>query len=105
MYAIRSYYDLAGFYAVYHGPQGLARIAGRIHALTSRLAQVLQDGGRLLWHDNWFDTLTLEAPDKDAILARAEVAGINLRRDLPAAIGLSLNETTELADVARLAAA
>ena len=34
--------NLASFYAVYHGPQGLARIAGRIHALTSRLAQVLQ---------------------------------------------------------------
>ncbi len=96
--------NLASFYAVYHGPEGLARIAGRVQELTSRLAAQLRAGGRQLWHDSWFDTLTLVAPDKEAILVRAEAAGINVRRDLPDAIGVSLDETTTLAEVARLAA-
>ncbi|NLT71974.1 MAG: aminomethyl-transferring glycine dehydrogenase [Verrucomicrobiaceae bacterium] len=85
---------MAGFYAVYHGPEGLRRIAGRIHAATATLAAALRGAGYLLKNETFFDTLTVLVPSdqRAEILARAGAAGINLREDRPDSLGLSLDE-------------
>ncbi|MBP2847202.1 aminomethyl-transferring glycine dehydrogenase [Dickeya oryzae] len=94
--------NIAGMYAVYHGPQGLKRIAGRIHRLTDILADGLTAHGLTLRHQHWFDTLTVEVADKAAVLERAVSAGINLRADLDGAVGIALDETTGRDDVLAL---
>ncbi|ATO31661.1 aminomethyl-transferring glycine dehydrogenase [Dickeya dianthicola] len=94
--------NMAGMYAVYHGPQGLKRIAGRIHRLTDILAAGLTALGLTLRHQHWFDTLTVEVADKAAVLGRALSAGINLRADLDGAVGIALDETTRRDDVLAL---
>jgi glycine dehydrogenase len=94
--------NIAGMYAVWHGPQGLRRIAKRIHRLTDILAAGLKLKGRKLRHDSWFDTLTLEANDKQEIIERALCAGINLRSDLSGALGITLDETTARQDLIKL---
>ncbi|AYC17585.1 Glycine dehydrogenase (decarboxylating) [Dickeya dianthicola] len=94
--------NMAGMYAVYHGPQGLKRIAGRIHRLTDILAAGLTARGLTLRHQHWFDTLTVEVADKAAVLGRALSAGINLRADLDGAVGIALDETTRRDDVLAL---
>lgn len=86
--------NIAGLYAVYHGPQGLRRIAQRIHRLTDILAAGLQNAGLTLRHATWFDTLTVEVQDKAAVLARAKSYGINLRSDIIGAVGITLDEST-----------
>ncbi len=96
--------NIAGLYAVYHGPAGLQRIAGRIHRLTDILAAGLQQGGLTLRHQRWFDTLTVEVSDKAAVLARALSYGVNLRTDIYHAVGITLDETTSRDDVAALLA-
>ncbi|MEG2831083.1 MAG: glycine dehydrogenase (aminomethyl-transferring), partial [Edwardsiella sp. (in: enterobacteria)] len=77
--------NIAGMYAVYHGPQGLRRIAERVHRLADILALGLQQKGMTLRNYRWFDTLTVAVPDKAAVLARALGFGINLRGDLDGA--------------------
>ncbi|WP_275555205.1 aminomethyl-transferring glycine dehydrogenase [Mixta sp. Marseille-Q2659] len=94
--------NIAGFYAVFHGPEGLKRIASRIHRLTDILAAGLQKGGLTLRHNSWFDTLTVEVADKAAVLARALSFGVNLRTDIHQAVGITLDETTSREDVATL---
>lgn len=94
--------NLAGMYAVYHGPEGLKRIACRIHRLTDILAAGLQQRGVTLRHTRWFDTLTVSVSDKAATLSRALSFGVNLRSDLEGAVGISLDETTTRDDVLAL---
>ncbi|GKX62749.1 glycine dehydrogenase (decarboxylating) [Pragia fontium] len=94
--------NIAGFYAVYHGPVGLKRIAQRIHRLTDILAVGLQKAGLKLRHDSWFDTLCIEVADKALVLTRALSFGVNLRSDLEGAVGISLDETTTVEDIQTL---
>jgi glycine dehydrogenase len=94
--------NIASLYAVYHGPQGLQRIAGRIHRLTDILAAGLQQAGLPLRHKTWFDTLTVEVKDKAAVLERALSFGINLRTDIHGAVGITLDEATSREDVQAL---
>ncbi|MEJ4045452.1 aminomethyl-transferring glycine dehydrogenase [Erwinia sp. SLM-02] len=94
--------NIASLYAVFHGPAGLKRIAGRIHRLTDILAAGLQKGGLTLRHHSWFDTLTVEVADKAAVLERALSFGVNLRTDTLHAVGITLDETTGREDVAAL---
>ncbi|OFC62911.1 aminomethyl-transferring glycine dehydrogenase [Candidatus Erwinia dacicola] len=94
--------NIASLYAVFHGPAGLKRIAGRIHRLTDILAAGLQKGGLNLRYHSWFDTLTVEVADKAAVLDRALSFGINLRSDILNAVGITLDETTTSEDVAAL---
>ncbi|CAI1140716.1 MAG: aminomethyl-transferring glycine dehydrogenase [Serratia liquefaciens] len=94
--------NIASLYAVYHGPQGLQRIAGRIHRLTDILAAGLQQAGLALRHKTWFDTLTVEVKDKAAVLERALSFGINLRTDIHGAVGITLDEATSREDVQTL---
>ncbi len=88
------------FYAIYHGPEELKRIANRIHRLTGILARGLSANGMELAHDHYFDTLTLNVGDAQSdIFARALAKEINLRPVGENQVGISLNETTTLADV------
>ena len=95
---------MAGFYAVWHGPEGLNKIAGRIHRHTCILAHGIRSAGLELEHDHFFDTLSVrvDEPQRQAILHRAHEAGINLRADREGCIGLSINEQTRKHHVARL---
>lgn len=94
--------NIASLYAVFHGPAGLKRIAGRIHRLTDILAAGLQQKGLVLRHKHWFDTLCVEVADKAAVLARAEEREINLRSDILNAVGITLDEATTREDVVAL---
>ncbi|MHB0775575.1 aminomethyl-transferring glycine dehydrogenase [Halomonas sp. WWR20] len=94
--------NIAGFYAVYHGAEGLRIIASRIHRLTTILAEGLKHKGIQLAHDTWFDTLTLDGVDAGKIHGRAMTHEINLRYHGDGRIGVSLDETTTPADVATL---
>ncbi|EPH6761495.1 aminomethyl-transferring glycine dehydrogenase [Cronobacter dublinensis] len=94
--------NIASLYAVFHGPEGLKRIASRIHRFADILATGLQRKGLKLRHATWFDTLCVEVADKAAVLARAQAHEINLRSDIPGAVGITLDETTTRADVQAL---
>nr|WP_298415270.1 aminomethyl-transferring glycine dehydrogenase [uncultured Halomonas sp.] len=94
--------NMAGFYAVYHGAEGIRTIATRIHRLTTILAEGLKRKGLELANDSWFDTLTLVGADAGKIYGRALSHEINLRMYKDGRIGISLDETTTAADVAKL---
>ncbi|MEQ5802198.1 aminomethyl-transferring glycine dehydrogenase [Halomonas sp. H10-9-1] len=91
--------NIAGFYAVYHGAEGLRTIAGRIHRLTTILALGLRDKGVALAHDSWFDTLRLTGLDAGKVYGRALTHQINLRYFDDGDIGVSLDETTTAHDL------
>jgi len=94
---------MAAFYAMYHGPDGLRRIAERVHRLTNLLAAGLAAAGFTLDNAHWFDTVTVRVGDRQAeLLAAAEAAGMNLRPVGDDRLGIALDETTTLADVAEL---
>ncbi len=93
---------MAAMYAVYHGPQGLKRIALRTHRYAAILAAALRNAGISVGGD-FFDTLHITGVDADAIHAKAAAARINLRRIDAASLAISLDETTTRADVVTLA--
>ena len=94
---------VASMYAVYHGPAGLMRIAQRVAALTAVLAEGLEQMGRQLVNTTAFDSLTVKSGDDTAaILAHAEIAGVNLRDRLQTHLGISLDETTTRDDIEML---
>jgi len=93
---------MAGMYAVYHGPEGLKKIAGRVHALTSRLNKGLKAAGIRQVNNHYFDTLKVEVKDKETIRKEAGKRNINLRYFTDNHIGISLDETTTPDDVNEL---
>ncbi len=97
---------IASMYAVYHGPEGLRRIARRVASYTAILAQGLRELGVTVRSDSAFDTLCLDTGTATAdIAARAVAAGMNLRR-FPewgdTMIGIALDETTTRDDLRAL---
>ena len=94
---------LAAFYAMYHGPVGLRRIARRIHRLTAVLANGLAQLGFEADNAQFFDTLCYSVGEQQAaIVARAEAARLNLRQLAGGKLGISLDETTGRAEVEQL---
>ncbi|EJF4092480.1 aminomethyl-transferring glycine dehydrogenase [Vibrio parahaemolyticus] len=94
--------NMASFYAVYHGAEGLRTIARRTHHMTAILAAGLTKGGFELAHNSFFDTITINTGEKTRDLyTKALAADINLRV-LPGKLGISLDETTTVADVEAL---
>ncbi len=91
--------NMASFYAVYHGPQGLKTIAQRINRFADITAVALQRHGYALKHNTWFDTITVLVDDKQAILDKAYAKGVNLRSDLDGAVGIAFDEATSRADL------
>jgi glycine dehydrogenase len=94
---------IAGMYAVYHGPEGLAAIAGRVHRLAAILKAGLVRCGFAVETAAFFDTLTIATGAATARIHEAALAhGFNLRAVDAAHVGISLDETTTRDDVARL---
>ncbi|MCD7100289.1 aminomethyl-transferring glycine dehydrogenase [Stenotrophomonas sp. MMGLT7] len=94
---------MASMYAVYHGPDGLTRIARRSHRLAAILAAALRGAGVQVG-EHFFDTLHVAGIDAAAIHAKARAAGYNLREIDSASLGISLDETATRQDVVALAA-
>jgi glycine dehydrogenase len=91
---------MAGLYAVWHGPEGLARIATRVHRLTALTAAGLRAGEVPVETGAFFDTITLRAPGRaDEVLAAARAEGLDLRLVDADRVGLSFDETCTLATV------
>ena len=92
---------VAAMYAVYHGPEGLRRIARRVHAHTASLAAALEKLGYRLVYPDFFDTLAVEvAPEVlPRIIEVARLKQINLRTLSQTRIGVALDETVTAADV------
>ncbi len=96
--------NMAGMYAVYHGPEGLRAMATRIHRLTQLTAEGLRRLGHRLYYTRFFDTLRVQSPGLSAnqVKARAKQACLNLREYPDESFGISLDETTTLQEVGRL---
>ena len=95
--------NIASLYAVYHGPQGLTRIAQRVHRLTAVLAAGLAARGIARLNRHFFDTLTLQVGERQAeILARAHIRCFNLRIIGNDRLGVSLDETCDADTLANL---
>jgi glycine cleavage system P protein (glycine dehydrogenase) len=96
---------MASMYAVYHGPEGLRRIAQRVHALAVMLAEGMRRLGHMVKAEPFFDTLRIMPGAQNAsrsterILARAKERGMNLRRFEDASIGIALDELATAAEV------
>ena len=93
---------VASMYAVYHGPEGLKRIAERVVRYTAVLAAGLKSLGCNLLYATAFDTLTVQTGSESAALAiaqKARDAGANLRLLRKTCVGISLDETTTRADI------
>ncbi|HEY8916756.1 MAG TPA: aminomethyl-transferring glycine dehydrogenase [Chitinophaga sp.] len=90
--------NMAAMYAVFHGPQGLERIATRVALLANTIAEKLQAKGITVQHKQFFDTLVVKAP-AETIRPKAEQAGINFRYFGADTIGIALDETTTIQDV------
>ncbi len=93
---------MAAMYAVYHGPEGLVRIARRTHRLAAILAAALLKAGIKVGGD-FFDTLHVTGIDAHTVHAMANAAHVNLRRIDATSLAISLDETTTRDDVVRLA--
>ena len=91
---------VASMFAVYHGPDGLRRIARRIHRQARALARGLEEAGYRVVHDPYFDALRVEVGVvDDALLAQARAEGMNFRDLGDGHWGIALDETTHKADL------
>ncbi len=96
---------IASMYGVYHGASGLKEIATRVHQLTSKLATGLKQLGYAIASDNFFDTITVTAPNAVDLVQIGATEGVNLRLIDQTSVGISLDETTteeDLIDIWRI---
>lgn len=89
---------IAGMYTVYHGPGGLKKIAGRIHALARSIDTGLKAMGIQQVNPHYFDTLKVAVSDQDAIARESEKRGFNFRYFNDNQVGISVDETTSAED-------
>ncbi|PYI67059.1 glycine dehydrogenase (aminomethyl-transferring) [Arthrobacter livingstonensis] len=99
---------MAGMYAVYHGPEGLRKIATRVHALTLAVADAATAAGHAVVHGNFFDTVKIRIAAGSGhsaaeLVAAAHTAGYLLRQIDHGHLQIAVDETTTEADVAALA--
>ena len=94
--------NMSAMYAVYHGPEGLTRIAKRVSLLTRTLAIELANLGYTNGNDSYFDTIRVKVPDTAAIRRLAETSGMNFRYSGSGSIGITLDETTTQDDVLQI---
>ena len=97
---------MASMYAVYHGPEGLKRIAGRVRGWTACIARGLRAMGHKLPEAPFFDTLRIipNGLDSKRVIAEAQQRGINLRDYGDGSVGVALDETTNQQDAENLLA-
>ena len=97
--------NLAGMYAVYHGPEGVKRIAQRIHALASAFADALVSDGLKVVHEVFFDTVLVDLGSKekaDQVFQTALSLGYNLRRAADSQIAVAFHEESNREELAGL---
>ncbi len=95
--------NMAGMYAVYHGPQGLRSIASRIHRLAALLAEGLRGAGIEVKTKQFFDTLRIDlGSHAQHVFKAARDAGYNLRQVTAGVLGIAVNEKTTPDDITRL---
>ena len=90
---------MSGFYAIYHGPDGLKVIAERVNNLTTKLANNLIKKGFKLKHENFFDTIVIEVDDADHVHKLALEKKLNFRKISTNFVGISIDETTQEEDI------
>jgi glycine dehydrogenase len=95
--------NIAAFYAVFHGADGLADIAARVHARAVQVAAALTAMGLTQHNAAYFDTVRVSGVDASALRAAAESAQINFRYLADGSIGIALDETTTAEDVLAIA--
>jgi len=93
---------MAGMYAVYHGPDGLRKIAGRIHGLARMLEQGLRSLNIDQVNENYFDTLKFAVTNKKAIEREALKEEINFRYFDDNFVGISIDETTSVDGIKKI---
>ena len=94
---------MAGFYAVFHGPEGLRAIAQRVHRKTVRLARGLEEAGFSVEPKTYFDTITVDVGLlQRGVLQAAEREGLNLRRVGKTRVGITLDECTRPATIEKV---
>lgn len=96
---------MASMYAVYHGPEGIRRIAMETAKKAEALAAALRHAGHPLVHDSFFDTIQVRVPDASAAVARARAAGYHLRLVGADIVGIAVDETTTASDLTAVVAA
>lgn len=92
---------MASMYAVYHGPAGIRRIAGRIHGMTAVLAQGLRDLGFAI-PTTFFNTLTVYGVESERVHAFAKNSKMNFRVINENSVGITLDETVNLECVEKI---
>ena len=98
--------NIAGLYAAWHGPDGLRRIAQRLHRLASIVASVLEEQGWSIRHDTWFDTICTEPTSSvDEVCEAARAAGFDIRPVDGTSVSLTVDECTTLDELAGLVSA
>ncbi|WP_117233911.1 aminomethyl-transferring glycine dehydrogenase [Vibrio maerlii] len=91
--------NMAAFYAVFHGSEGLRTIARRTHHMTAILAAGLNKSGYELAHNSFFDTITINTGDAtNSLYEKAQAVDINLRK-FDNQLGVSFDETTTVEDI------
>ncbi|GGA87411.1 glycine dehydrogenase (decarboxylating) [Puia dinghuensis] len=91
--------NMSAMYAVYHGPEGLTRIAKRVSLLTRTLATELEAMGYPNLNDYYFDTIRLKVKDLISLRQTAEAHGINFHYHVDGTVSITLDETTSQEDV------
>ena len=86
--------NIAGMYGVWHGPDGLQRIANRVHSLALRAAQSLQAAGFTLAHDTYFDTVAVQTDTAPTLVQRVKEQGFNIRLVDSSTVSFSIDEST-----------
>ena len=86
--------NMSAFYAMWHGPRGLKKIADRVHSFTSIFASAVNVVGHKVSNQSYFDTLTINVGQADPIIAQAAELKINLRKVSDSEVGISFDETT-----------
>ena len=94
--------NMASLYACYHGPEGLRKIAERIHQLTARLASGLANLNFISINKTFFDTLTISVKDAAEFIKSAEKRNFNFRQINDCKVGISLDEASSLEEVERI---
>ncbi|KAI0308887.1 glycine dehydrogenase, partial [Amylostereum chailletii] len=99
--------NMSAMYAVYHGPEGIRRIAHKVHGLTQLLKTVVEGHGFKTVNDGFFDTLTLDVKaavkNADVVHSAAAALGVNLRRVDETHVGITLDESVGPIDFLRIA--
>jgi glycine dehydrogenase len=97
--------NIAGMYGVWHGPDGLQRIANRVHSLALRAARSLQAAGFTLAHDTYFDTVAVRTDTAPDLVQRVKEQGFNIRLVDSSTVSFSIDETTSTQSLTDLLAA